>query len=79
MTKALTDIEVESSITEKATFDIENFPLHTQAVERSIKIVSEASSKVCGSEAREGFIKSRLSSRKNHPVFESKKDYNAKF
>ena len=50
-------------------------PCHNQAVERHIKLVSEASTKVCGQENREGFIKTTLFSRKLIPTFESKKEF----
>lgn len=51
------------------------FPCHTQAVERLIKLVTEASASVSGIEERDGFIRSRLHSRTKIPRFESKKDY----
>ena len=38
-------------------------PCHTQAVERGIKVVSEAASAVIGEEARDGFIRQKLLSR----------------
>ena len=34
-----------------------NYPCHTQAVERAIKLVTEASASVCGSKERNGYIK----------------------
>ncbi|GBN23557.1 hypothetical protein AVEN_174803-1 [Araneus ventricosus] len=37
-----------------------DFPCHTQAVERSVKAVSEASSKVCGSSARDVYVRARI-------------------
>ncbi|GBN03242.1 hypothetical protein AVEN_229021-1 [Araneus ventricosus] len=42
--------------------DIQKFPCHTQAVERCIKLVTEASNKVCGREARDGSIRATLKS-----------------
>ena len=36
------------------------YPCHTQAVERHIKLVTEASVSVCGQESRDGFIRVRL-------------------
>jgi hypothetical protein len=50
-------------------------PCHTQAVERCVKLVNEASEAVCGNTARDGFIRSRLASRKKMPCFETKKEY----
>lgn len=51
------------------------FPCHTQAVERLIKLVTDASASVSGREKRDGFIRSRLHSRTKIPRFETKKDY----
>ena len=39
------------------------YPCHTQAVERGIKVVSEAASAVIGEEARDGLIRQKLLSR----------------
>lgn len=52
-----------------------DIPCHTQAVERCVKLVTEASSKVCGAKNRDGIIKSTLISRSMVPVFNTKKDY----
>lgn len=52
-----------------------NFPCNTQAVERCVRLVSEASLSVCGHENREGFIQTRIKSRKTLPSFEKKSDY----
>ena len=45
-----------------------NFPTHTQAVEKIIKIVTDASEIVAGEEARKGYIRARIEGRKNKPV-----------
>jgi len=50
-------------------------PCHTQAIERCIKIVSEASISVCGDRRRDGFIRSKIESRKKLPKFETKRDF----
>lgn len=50
-------------------------PCHTQAVERTVKIVTEPSQHVCGNDARDGMILTTLSSRKAMPKFSSKQDY----
>lgn len=55
--------------------DFLKFPCHTQAVERCIKLVTESSVAVCGGEARDGFIRARIASRKNLPIFETKTQY----
>ena len=51
------------------------FPYHTQATERCIRLVSEASAAVCGSQRRDGFIRARIDSRRKMKTFESKKEY----
>lgn len=55
--------------------DIAAFPCHTQSVERCVKLVTEASLSVVGSQKRDSFIKAKIDSRKLMPKFESKKDY----
>ena len=50
-------------------------PCHTQAVERHIKIVTEASASVIGMKNRDSFILNKLESRKVMPKFESKCDF----
>ncbi|GBM69752.1 hypothetical protein AVEN_75393-1 [Araneus ventricosus] len=51
------------------------FPSHTQAVERIMKLVTEASTKRVGPQNRDGFITATLESRKQMPQFEYKKVY----
>lgn len=71
----ITDATLEDAIRTKSLFEIPKFPCHTQAVERSIKLVTEASSSVSGSGRRDGFIKAKLESQILMPAFETKKDY----
>ena len=52
--------------------DFENFPCHTQSVERCVKLVTEAAAAVCGGNNRYGFIRTRLRSRAIVPTFETK-------
>ena len=54
---------------------IPDFPCHTQAVERLIKLVTEASTSVVGNEARDGYIRNKIEGRKKLPKFETKKQY----
>jgi hypothetical protein len=74
-TMTVSDLDLQQFIEDKHFFDIKKYPLHTQAVERAIKVVSEASAKVCGQESREGYIQNILASRDRMKVFDSKKDY----
>ena len=48
------------------------YPNNTQAVERTVKLVTAASESVCGYTARDGFIRATLKSRKNLPKNDNK-------
>lgn len=55
---------------------IKSFPCHTQGVERTVKVVTESSKKVCGFIRRDGVIRNQLLSREEMPTFHTKKDWN---
>ncbi|GBN06928.1 hypothetical protein AVEN_181213-1 [Araneus ventricosus] len=55
-------------------WDFIKFHSHTQAVERIVKLVTEASRKKVGPQNRDGFIRVTLESIKQMSQFESKKD-----
>ena len=71
------DIEMFVACGEVPVIDFPKYPCHTQAVERCVKLVTEASSAVCGVKARDGFIRVRLESRKIMPYFNTKSQYRA--
>jgi hypothetical protein len=75
--KAMTDAELRDLITTEVTPTVifPKFPCHTQAVERHVKLVSEAAKAVCGQKSRDGFIRARIASRQLMPKFESKRDF----
>ena len=73
LTLSLTEAEVLAF--KESPFDVPKYPCHTQAVERGIRLVSEASAAVIGPEARNGFIRQRMQARKELGEFISKKDY----
>ena len=54
---------------------VPKYPCHTQAVERAVRLVSEASAAVIGQEARDGYIRQRMEARKILPNFETKKEF----
>ncbi|GBL83056.1 hypothetical protein AVEN_165289-1 [Araneus ventricosus] len=56
-------------------WDFMKFPSHTQAVERIVKLITEASRKRVGLQNRDGFIRATLESIKQMSQSESKKDY----
>ncbi|GBO12394.1 hypothetical protein AVEN_221018-1 [Araneus ventricosus] len=60
-------------------WDFIKFPSHTQAVERIVKLNTEASRKRVGPQNRDGFFRATLESRKQMSQFESQKDYKKYF
>lgn len=76
MTMKLTDKQLEEAKRSQSLVELlEKFPCHTEAVERCVKLVTEASTSVCGQKKRDGLIRVRLLSRKNMPKFDTKSDY----
>ena len=73
LTLSMTDAQITAFKT--SPFDVPHYPCHTQAVERGICLVSEASSKVVGQKAREGFLRQRIYARKELKKFATKKDF----
>ena len=59
--------------------EVPNYPCHNQAVERNVKLVTEASLSVAGEEARHGLVLSTITSRKNMPILIQNKTIIAKF
>lgn len=75
--RRITDEEIKQLIHSGTPLapDFNDFPCHTQAVERCVKLVSEASKKVCGVDARDGLIRTTLLSRSIMPEFSTKSDF----
>lgn len=68
-----TDDEIRSAVTKP--LELLEIPGHTQAVERGVKLMSEAAEKFYGHDRRHGYILTTLKGRSNMPVFESKQQY----
>ena len=49
--------------------EVPNYPCHNQAVERNVKLVTEASLSVAGEEARHGMVLFTITSRKKYACF----------
>lgn len=67
---------VETIIEKRQMLNLPNFFNHTQAVERTIKMVTDASKTVTGSEKRDGMIRAKISGRRLLPKFETNKEFN---
>ena len=59
---------------EHERFFVGKFISHTQSTERAVKLVTEAGAKVVGQNRRDGNIKATITSRRQHPKSNSKKD-----
>ena len=57
---------------DRLTGIVPKYPCYTQAVECCIKLVTEAFASVCGTLERDGFIRTRISSRNEIPKFDTK-------
>lgn len=70
LTMSLDDAAIERI--RDAPLAVSAYPVHTVAVERAVKVVTEAAIAVVGEEQRHGYICSRLRHRQQLPVFISK-------
>lgn len=68
--------EAQPNSKEDPLIDFPRLPCHTQAVERAVKLVTESAQNVCGSIAREGYIRAKIDSLENMPKFDTKKQFN---
>ena len=73
ITANLTDAEIENIRSEPLA--VGAYPVHTVAVERGVKVVTEAAGLVVGEEQRHGYICSRLKHRRELPAFENKASF----
>lgn len=67
--KNITNRELIDKLTNNQVYkngDYCKYPCHTVAVERTVKLVTEASKRVCGKDNRNSFIQVTLLSRKNY-------------
>lgn len=60
-------------------FDVPKLSVTTVSTENTVKLVTEASSAVVGQERRDGYVRARVHSREEMPVFRTKKDIMAIF
>ena len=75
VTSDITDSEIQSHIDDKTKPNLPNLPLHSQSVERAVKLVTEASLNFYGEESRHQAILTKILSRKCRPTFQSKGHY----
>ncbi|KAF0287669.1 hypothetical protein FJT64_013938 [Amphibalanus amphitrite] len=75
LTMTLSDAEIRDICA--TPLEIGAFPVHTVAVERAVKVVTEAAGAVVGEKQRHGWICSRLRHRQQLPAVFSKKSFHA--
>ena len=71
----LSNMEIESCLNNDLKSDIPSLPSHSQSVERSVKLVSEASHVTYGLESRHKTIVAKVLGRSMRPSFLSKSYY----
>ena len=72
LTTHLTDAQLKEIV--ENPVKVSDWPSHTQNVERCVKMVTEAASKVFSHEKREGFIRGQFVSRNLMSINRSKQD-----
>ena len=72
LTMQLSNEELDKSVDKRFSVDI---PCYSQAVEQSVKMVTEASKSVYRLDVRDGYIRAILKSRHFMPTFRSKQDF----
>ena len=75
VTRSISDEEINSHMENDTKPELFQLPSHSQSVERSVKLVTEASTTVYGFENRHRSILTKLLSRECRPAFESKGYY----
>ena len=76
MIMSVSDEELDVAIQTGQKWTLDEIPCHIQAVERHIRVVTEAAASVNGELRRDCYIRAMLASRKNIPHFGSKQDWN---
>ena len=71
----LSDEGIKNMIKNISQLEIEKLPCHSQAVERHVRLLTQASLATCGAEARDGYIRSGIISRKELRKFDTKVNY----
>ena len=79
LTKYLSDEAVLELVRNKAAdkiiVEFPKFPCHTEATERCIRLVTEASASVFSEDQRDGFIRARIESRGLMKTYDTKSDF----
>ena len=72
LTKSFTNEEIEKAISTPIVFE---HPCHSQAVERHVRLVSNASASVSSFERRDGLIRQQIKSHSLIKTFDTKKQF----
>lgn len=74
-TMNLNDEDIANMIRNGSQFEKEKLPCHSRAVEKHVRLVTQASLVTCGAEARDGYIHSGIKLLKELPKFDTKANY----
>ena len=69
MTEDFSESELRESLLTGTKLDLPDFPSHSQAMERAVKLTTETSQTVYGFEARHQHITAKVSSQKLRTAF----------
>ncbi|KAE8739115.1 hypothetical protein FOCC_FOCC015391 [Frankliniella occidentalis] len=73
----VSDDDLRAAVSSDHPLDVLPLPCHTQAVERMVKNVTQASASVVGEDRREGQIRAAIRGRASMPKFNSKSAFKA--
>ena len=71
ITMNLSDKDILNMIKNGSQLEIETLPCLCQVVERHVRLLTQASLATCEAEARDGYIRSGIKSRKELPKFDT--------
>ena len=74
-TMNLSEEDMTNMIKIGTQLEIEHLSCHSQAVERHVRLLTQASQATCGAEVRDMYIRSEIKSRKELPKLDTKVNY----
>ena len=77
-TMNLSDEDVTNMIKNSSQFETEKLPCHSQALERHVRLLIQASLAICGADARDKHIRHGIKSRKELPKFDIEVNYSGR-
>ena len=79
MMRDFSESELQESLLNETKLDLPDLPSHSHAMERAVKLTTEASQTIYGFEARHHHITAKVLSQKSRTAFLSKGSYREQF